>query len=100
MWWAPVISRHSQLTPENRLACGQTGEMWLSSELRMDILTAGQGWWGAEDIASAWRKSHEEMAAATHARKLVVAESSAHNIPATEPALIVDAVARLVEDLK
>ena len=78
----------------------QTGKVWLSLELRMDILTAGEAWWGAEDIDSAWRKSHVEMAAATAARKLVVAESSAHNIPATEPALIVDAVARLVEDLK
>ncbi len=78
----------------------QTGKVWLSLELPMDILTAGRAWWGTEDIDGAWRKSHVEMAAATAARKLVVAESSAHNIPATEPALIVDAVARLVEDVK
>jgi len=77
----------------------QTGKVWLSLELRIDILTAGQAWWGAEDIDGAWRKSHEEMAAATSARELVVAESSAHNIPATEPELIVDAVSRLVGEI-
>ena len=26
----------------------QTGKVWLSLELRMDILTAGEAWWGAE----------------------------------------------------
>ncbi len=78
----------------------RTGKVWLSLELPMDILTAGRAWWGTEDIHGAWRKSHVEMAGATAARKLVIAESSAHNIPATEPELIVDAVLRLVSHHK
>ena len=78
----------------------QMGKVWLSLKLSMDILTAGRAWWGTEEIDSAWRKSHVEMADATAARKLVIAESSAHNIPATEPELIVDAVLRLVSHHK
>ncbi|MEO8451922.1 MAG: alpha/beta hydrolase, partial [Gemmatimonadota bacterium] len=60
------------------------------------VITAGRPWFGKPPIDSAWRQSHEELVAAGKRRELVVATKSEHGIPATEPELIVGAVARIL----
>ena len=62
----------------------------------MVIVTAGEPWWGDEAIDVAWRRSHQEMAVVAKNRRRVFAEGSEHDIPATRPAVIVDAVAALL----
>jgi pimeloyl-ACP methyl ester carboxylesterase len=65
--------------------------------LPMVIISAGQDWWGPAGIEAAWRRSHIDMAAAPQ-RSRIVADSSEHDIPASEPDLIVSAIARLVSE--
>ncbi len=55
------------------------------------LITAGDPWWGRGDVDRAWRTSHEAMVRAAHGRRLVVADGSAHDIPAKRPDTIVDA---------
>jgi pimeloyl-ACP methyl ester carboxylesterase len=62
------------------------------------IVTAGEPWWGPPEVDSAWRASHEAMAAAAPNRWLVVAEESGHDIPAERPDAIVDAAVRLLAE--
>lgn len=64
-------------------------------EIPMIVLTAGEPWWGDEEIDRAWRQSHEVMAGRSD-RELVVAEGSDHDVPEERPDLIVDAVKRLL----
>jgi pimeloyl-ACP methyl ester carboxylesterase len=64
----------------------------------MVIVTAGQAWWGREDVDQAWRQSHADMAAASPRRRLVVAERSQHGIPQQQPEVIVSAVRLLLAD--
>ncbi len=65
-------------------------------EIPMIILTAGEPWWGDEEIDRAWRWSHEVMAGRSPNRELVVARSSDHDVPEERPDLIVSAVKRLL----
>jgi pimeloyl-ACP methyl ester carboxylesterase len=62
----------------------------------MIILTAGQPWWGSEEIDRVWRRSHEVMAGRSPNRELVVARGSDHDVPEERPELIVTAVKRLL----
>ena len=64
--------------------------------LPMVVITAGVPFWGNEATDAAWRRSHEEMAAAAANRRLAIAEGSKHGIPATRPEVIVDAVAAIL----
>ena len=59
------------------------------------IITAGEAWWRKPAIDSAWRSAHAAMAAAAPHRRLVVADSATHEIPARRPDTIVDAVVSL-----
>lgn len=61
------------------------------------VITAGEPWWGREEIVAEWRKSHEEIASARENRELVVASGSDHGVEEERPDTIVDAVSRVVE---
>ena len=63
----------------------------------MVVITAGKPFWGNPDIDSAWRRSHEALAAAGQQRRLVVAEGSDHGVPEQRPELIVAAVQELLK---
>jgi pimeloyl-ACP methyl ester carboxylesterase len=63
----------------------------------MVVITAGRPFWGKPDIDSAWRRSHEALAAAREQRRLVVAEGSDHGVPEQRPELIVVAVRELLK---
>jgi pimeloyl-ACP methyl ester carboxylesterase len=57
----------------------------------MVVVTAGEPWWGREDVVRAWRASHEAIAAAP-GRRLLVAEGSNHDVPEKRPEAIREAV--------
>jgi pimeloyl-ACP methyl ester carboxylesterase len=63
----------------------------------MVVITAGKPFWGKPEIDSAWRRSHEALAAARKQRRLVVAEGSDHGVPEQRPELIVVAVQELLK---
>lgn len=65
-------------------------------EIPIVLLTAGEPWWGPEEIDRAWRWSHEVIASRSPDRELVVAEGSDHDVPKERPDLIVDAVTRVM----
>jgi pimeloyl-ACP methyl ester carboxylesterase len=66
----------------------------------MVVITAGKPWWGREDIDSAWRRSHEALAAVSVRRRLVVAEGSDHGVPEERPEVIVTAVQELLKSVR
>jgi pimeloyl-ACP methyl ester carboxylesterase len=74
---------------------GDVGDAGL--EIPIVIITAGERWWGKEDIDRAWRASHTAMAEAAPRRRLVVADRSAHDIPAKRPDTIIEAVQLLTK---
>jgi len=63
----------------------------------MVVITAGKPFWGKPDIDSAWRRSHETLAAAGQQRRLAVAEGSDHGVPEQRPEVIVAAVQELMK---
>jgi pimeloyl-ACP methyl ester carboxylesterase len=65
----------------------------------MVILTAGEAWWGRDEIDAAWRASHEATAAAAPGRSLRIVEDSRHMVPVERPDAILDAVQVLLRDL-
>jgi pimeloyl-ACP methyl ester carboxylesterase len=65
----------------------------------MIVLTAGEPWWGSEEIDRAWRRSHEVIAGRSAHRELVVAEGSDHDVPEDRPDLIVEAVSRILAEI-
>jgi pimeloyl-ACP methyl ester carboxylesterase len=65
----------------------------------MTVLTAGEPWLPTEEIVGAWRRSHEALVDGGPRRKLVVAARSKHDIPATEPDLVVGAVEEMLRSL-
>jgi pimeloyl-ACP methyl ester carboxylesterase len=65
----------------------------------MAVITAGEAWWGREDIDKAWRRSHEDLAAAGVRRQLIVAEGSGHDVPRERPDVILSAVEQMVTSL-
>ena len=73
-----------------------TGEQLVTIKAPMTIISAGQAWWGAEEIDDAWGSSHEKMASMADERKLMIAESSGHGIPQTDPEIIVKAIEDLL----
>ncbi len=60
------------------------------------VLTAGEAWWGPAAIDTAWRASHEELAAAP-GRRLVVVPGAGHDIPNQRPGVVIEAVVDAVE---
>jgi pimeloyl-ACP methyl ester carboxylesterase len=60
------------------------------------VISAGERWWGKEDIDNAWRKSHEALVAAGARRQLVIAEGADHDVPEERPDAIVTAVKQLL----
>jgi pimeloyl-ACP methyl ester carboxylesterase len=64
----------------------------------MVILTAGEKWWGIEEIDAAWRASHEATAGAAPRRRQHIVEGTDHDISAERPDAVVDAVLELVRD--
>ena len=67
-------------------------------DLRMPmvVLTSGHMYCRTEDALREWRHSHEAIAAAAPNRRLVVAESSGHQIHQQQPELVIDAVLSLL----
>lgn len=61
------------------------------------VITAGKPWWGEPAMDEAWRQSHEALVSGASHRRMIVAETSGHDIPGTEPDLIVEAVLELVD---
>lgn len=62
----------------------------------MWILSAGQPWWGREDLDVMWAESHEAMAEVSDDRHLVVVPGVGHDIPAQDPGAIVTATLEAV----
>ena len=75
---------------------GEVGAVEPTLSQPMVIVTAGQPWWGREDVDRAWRQSHADMAAASPRRRLIVAERSRHLVPQDQPEAIVAAIAILL----
>ena len=73
-----------------------TGEQLPKLQMPMTIISAGLAWWGSPEIDGAWRSSHERMASMADERRLVIAESSGHGIPQTQPEIIVGAIEDLL----
>lgn len=69
-------------------------------DVPMVVLTAGEAWWGQEEIDAAWRASHEAMAAAAPNREHVVVPGSGHDVPGEGRAVVVDQVLRLMEQVE
>ena len=67
-----------------------------SIDVPIIVITAGRLWWDDPTADAAWRQSHEALAAASH-RELVVATESEHDIPGSEPELVVNAIQRVLE---
>jgi pimeloyl-ACP methyl ester carboxylesterase len=63
------------------------------------VVTAGEPWWGSEEIDRAWRQAHEVIARRSPDREMVVAEGSDHDVPEKRPDVIVDAVERVLTKL-
>jgi hypothetical protein len=61
------------------------------------VITAGEPWWKTAEIDRAWRASHEMIAQAGPARRLLVAERSDHDVPGKRPDTIVEAVLSLMD---
>jgi hypothetical protein len=61
------------------------------------VITAGDPWWKKAEIDRAWRASHEAIAQAGPARRLLVAERSDHDVPGKRPDTTVDAVLSLMD---
>lgn len=61
------------------------------------VITAGEGFWGTEEMDRTWRASHSAIAQARPERRLVIADGSKHDIPAKRPDTIVDAAVSLVD---
>lgn len=76
----------------------RTGEAEPGLVIPIVVLSAGEPWWGREEIVAAWRDSHAEIAAAREGRELIVAEGSGHRIPEDRPDVVVDAVLRVVAE--
>lgn len=74
----------------------RTAELETGLTIPIVVLTAGEPWWGPEDIDRAWRRSHEVLAGRSRDRELVVAEGSDHDVPEERPDVIVDAVSRIL----
>jgi pimeloyl-ACP methyl ester carboxylesterase len=60
------------------------------------VITSGIPWWPKPEENSAWRKSHQNLAASVKDWKLMVAERSTHLIPDEQPEIIVEAISELV----
>lgn len=60
------------------------------------VITAGVPWYGSAEADAAWRRSHEQLAGRAARGELVVATRSRHDVPGTEPEVVVDAVRRLL----
>ena len=74
----------------------RTAEIEPGLAIPIVVLTAGEPWWGTEEIDRAWRRSHEVIAGRSPDRELVIADGSDHDVPEERPDLIVDAVNRLL----
>lgn len=68
----------------------------LAPETPVTVLTAGVGWWGSEEADRAWRTSHERLVTSHAGARLVVADSSRHDIPGTQPELVLVAIEDVV----
>ena len=77
----------------------RTGTLEPTLEQPMVIISAGRDWWGPEDAEAAWRESHVNMAAVSGERRRVIAEESEHDIPGTEPDLVVSAIDQLLTEV-
>ena len=74
------------------------GETEPELEVPIVVLTAGEPWWGSEEIDAAWRESHEAMAVGP-ARRHVVVEGSDHDVPGARPDAVIDRVVRMAEEI-
>jgi pimeloyl-ACP methyl ester carboxylesterase len=64
------------------------------------VITSGLPFLPKTEEQEAWRKSHEQLTASIEGAILIVAEKSDHMVPAREPDLIIEAVDKIIEDLK
>jgi pimeloyl-ACP methyl ester carboxylesterase len=74
----------------------ERGKAALPPRVPTIVITAGVPWFGSAGPDRAWRRSHEQLAQEATAGELVVAERSKHDIPGTEPEIIVNAVNRML----
>jgi pimeloyl-ACP methyl ester carboxylesterase len=64
------------------------------------IMTSGRPTFAVEEEQQAWRWAHERMAASIPGAVLIVAEESSHMIPWSQPDLVVEAVKRVLNDIR
>lgn len=75
---------------------GEVLEIEPRLEVPIVVLTAGEAWWGEQEIDVAWRASHEAMAAAAPNREHVVVSGSDHDVPGKRPEAVLDRILRMV----
>lgn len=77
----------------------ERGKAALPPRVPTIVITAGLPWFGLADADRAWRRSHEELARQATRGELVVAERSKHDVPGSEPELIVTVLRRMLRQV-
>jgi pimeloyl-ACP methyl ester carboxylesterase len=71
----------------------------LPSGIPVVVITCGLPFLPKPEEQKAWRLAHEKLTASIEGATLVVAEKSGHMIPASQPDLIIEAVAKIIRGL-
>lgn len=74
-------------------------QTFLPSGIPVVVITCGLPFLPKPKEQKAWRLAHEKLTASIEGATLVVAEKSGHMIPASQPDLIIEAVAKIVHGL-
>jgi pimeloyl-ACP methyl ester carboxylesterase len=74
----------------------ERGKAALPPRVPTIVITAGLPWFGSAAPDRAWRQSHEQLARQAVSGELVVAERSQHDVPGSEPDVIVAALKRML----
>ena len=101
-------SQPDKLTKFQRAAVRMTGdglkpkiEIMRKTSIPPDIpvvvITSGRPFLPKTEEQEAWRLSHEQLTASIKGATLIVAEESDHMIPFRQPALIIDAVMKVIQ---
>jgi len=72
--------------------------MPFSGKIPITVISAGNDWWPFPQWNRWWKNSHQSIVNASHNRKLLRAEGSAHNIPKERPDVIVSAIIEMLKN--
>jgi len=88
----------NRLVPTNVRKAGGFGRL---GDLPLTVIAHGKPFGGDDAVLEpGWREAQQRLAKLSTRGKLTVAEQSGHNIQATEPGLIVDAVYEVVQQAR